>query len=414
MARRSSIVSSLLLGSIGWLASTGSFGFELVATLPHSLHRGPPAGAAVNEAGDPGRRRRTEELPAPATARVLWQKQSAGGLSGNLLVDEQARIFGTGNGRVFQWSVLGEQLFNVPAPFSSALAAALLPGGTRVFSTREGRLLAFSPHGQFVFDVELDGSRTWNASSVLAMPGGGALAAFGGWLFHVDAVGAMQARLRWKEPVRHTLVAGNRAIGIDELGDVFEWDGHSEPISRGSVGGRASAAALSGSDQVVAIIGTRQLVRLSLASGEARTWVDDSIGLLPQLAVPSDEQVVLFRTDGARLLAGPNDGISVAPARGQNTSLDPLLLLTSPDGSRAWWTPEAALVLESGTDELAELVEVHCADPLSLVSLGAGRLAAGCGSGQLWALGPTAPGGPKNAPPSASMGHGVRAHKIVY
>jgi hypothetical protein len=412
MTRRSSIIPVLLLGSLGWLA--GSSARERVATLPHLLHRGPPPGPAVNRHGDPGRRSRAQQLPVPAGARVLWQKQASGGLSGHLLVDEQARIFGTGHGRVFQWSALGEPQFNRVAPFSSALAGALLPGGLRVFSTREGHLLGFSPEGDFVFDAELDVSRNWNAASVVAMPSGGALAALGTWLFHVDAAGALEAHLRWKEPVRHTLIAGRRALCIDELGDVFEWDGYSEPIHRGRFGGRVSAAALSGADQLVAIVGTRLLVQLSLASGEARTWVDDSIGLLPELAVPSDERVLLFRADGARLLVGPNDTLSVAPARSQNTSMDPLELLTSADGSRAWWTPETALVLESGTDDLAELAEVRCGDPISLVALGAGRIAAGCGSGQLWAIGPTAQEGPNRASPSASLGHGVRQHKIVY
>jgi hypothetical protein len=111
--------------------------------------------------------------------------------------------------------------------------------------------------------------------------------------------------------------------------------------------------------------------------------------------VPNGEQLYVLGTNGIlyaiRSSAGANSESEAAAPEPQRLPAGSGELSTGPDGTVAWFVPNAALTLQRPGGESRSLSEVVCAQPSSLVPAGGGRLVAACRSGQLWLIGPSAP-----------------------
>lgn len=358
---------------------------DLVTSLPHILYRGPPSGTAVTFGVDWGRTRRAAELPVPASAVVLWKRQIPGGISCNVLVDAEGRIFLAGLGRVTQLDRHGTREYSQRADFSSAAAAALLADGTRVVLTRERRLMSWSRRGAPGVDIELGAPSRFAFSNLLPLPDGSLLVSIGPWLFNTSG-GKVRDHVELKDPVEHTLVVGGRVLAIDDKGNAFEWSGRATPRARGSFGGRVTATAVSSSEALLGVLANRAVVELSLTSGNLRELARFSApGLLPVIAVPAAERTISMQTDGTLVALGATSSAYQRPSATEGPT--DVQLLGSPDGSVAWIATNAPLRIQGIEVDARELLEVRCAQLASLVPAGPSKLAVACSSGQVWLVG---------------------------
>jgi hypothetical protein len=317
----------------------------------------------------------------------LWRAQVKGGISCNLLVDSAGSIFAAGLGHVTQIAADGKRQYSRRASFSNAIAAALLANGDRVVLTREGQLLAWSAAGTAGLNIALSTPARWSQGGLMPLSDGGLLVSIGSWLFRLGPDGEARGHTRLKFQIAQTLIADHRIIVIDETGETLEWDGHSPPVHRGSFGARVTSVAVRETTTLVGLVGNRTLVELALLTGSARRLTPrDGPALLPALSTPAPGRVNVLRSDGALLALGP-EPLPLAPS-GKALADAPTdaQLLSSPGGTLAWFAANIPLELQSSSDQ-TQLPEVQCPQPISLVSAGAGRIAAGCRTGQLWLIG---------------------------
>ncbi len=378
--------SQSLLAALFFL-SVEAQGSDLTASFPQTLYRGAPRGHSTMAGGDWTRAYRAAELPAPKAARALWRAQVPGGISCNLLVDSAGSIFAAGLGHVTQIAADGKRQYSRRANFSNAIAAALLANGERVILTREGRLLAWSAAGTAGLNIALSTPPRWSQGSLLPLSDGGLLVSIGHWLFRLGPDGEARGHARLKFQISQTLIADLRIIIVDETGEALEWDGHSPPVHRGSFGARVSSAAVRETTTLVGLVGNRTLIELALLTGTARRLTPhDGPALLPALSTPAPGRVNVLRSDGALLAIGP-EPLALAP-NGKALADAPTeaQLLSSPEGTLAWFAANIPLELQSEAGEY-QLSEVQCPQPISLVPAGPRRIAAGCRTGQLWLIG---------------------------
>jgi hypothetical protein len=362
---------------------------ELPTPLPHTLHVGLPLGFATTRDVDPSRSRRSAELPGADRARVLWQKQVPGGVSCNVLVDEDGRAFVAGQGRISQLASDGSLQFSVPAELFTPTSAALLADGTRALLTREGHISGWSPSGAVVFDRALNGPAPAASSTLLPLPDGGLLTSLGSWLFSLDASRGPPRYTSLPSAVQHTLLVERRSVAVDDRGRVFEWDGRDAARPMGAFSGPAGAVLADGRS-LVAVVG-RNIERMDAQSGEVRELARfEPPGVAPLLALPAPEQPVSIKLDGVWSSLPGGSVLSPAPRRPINDSLTRIDLLVDTGGTVAWWAAEVALHVETAPGVGRELSDVRCAAPISLVPAGPGRLIAACNSGAIWLVGPDA------------------------
>jgi len=364
----------------------------LTPALPHAIHRGKPPGAAALRGVDWSRARRAP-LPPPEGMAVRWQRRIAGGLSGDVLVDDDGRIFATGQGRVLQLDAEGREQYLRRAEFSSAVASALLADGQRVVLAREGTLEAWSADGAPSFHVELQIPAGWTRGALLPLPEGNVLVSAGAWLLLLSARGNVEGYTHLKEAVAETLVSAGQTWILTEHGDVLSWDGRSGPAKRGSFDARVSSAAVRAPGQLLAILDGRELAEWSLATGQRRSLARlEGVGASGRLSVPTRTLVHILGTSGALfsvLLDATGD--AEAPPETQQLPTGPGELVSSADGVLAWFVSNAPLTLQRRDGVPHSLNEVVCAQPSSLMPAGSGRLLAACRSGQLWLIGRPAP-----------------------
>jgi PQQ-like domain len=382
---------------------------DLPTALPHTLHVGSPRGFATARDVDPGRTRRAAALPGADRAQVLWQKQVPGGISCNVLVDEDGRAFVAGQGRVSQLARDGSLQFSTPTDFSSAVSAALLADGTRVLLTREGRVIGWSPAGALVFEVSLDAPAPSAFSALLPLPDGGVLASLGSWLFSLDATRSPRRFASLPATVQHTLLVGRRSVAVDERGRVFEWDRSEPPRPIGAFTGPLGAIVVDGSS-LVGVAG-RNVERLD-ANGDLHELARfDAPGVAPLLALPAPAQPITMQLDGVWSSLHDGGAPSPPPRRASSDTLTRLDLIADENGSVAWWAAEVPLHLETAPGAGRELSDVRCAAPASLVPAGADRLIAACNSGAIWLIGPDVSANPAAAAepsnPAGTAGSGA-------
>lgn len=385
------IRTALALALAMAMAALPAAGDDLVTARPHEFVLGPPRGFASAADVDPAHSRHATALPPIDTARVSWRRQVPGGIGCNALVDADGRVFVAGIGRVTQLGPDGALQYSQAAGFSGAVAAALLADDTRAVLTREGRLVGWSPSGALAFDVALDVAAASSTSSLLPLPDGGALASVGRWLFELDATRGVRGYAQLPAPAQHTLLAGSRALIIDEQGRVFDWD-RREPLRSVGSFGHPIAAALVDAGSLIALSSRRGLQRLASSDGSVRELARlDAPGVAPVLGWAAAGRWVLMKPDGAwfsleRAGAPQSPGVRAAP-----TALSEHQLLVDGAGVVAWWASELALRIETAPGVGRELSDVRCTIPASLAPAGHGRMVAACGSGVIWLIGPEAP-----------------------
>ena len=368
---------------------------ELTPVLPLTIHHGKPPGAAALRGVDWSRARRAE-LPAPEGLAVLWQRRIAGGLSGDVLVDDAGRIFATGQGRVLQLGSDGREQYLRRAEFSSAVASALLADGQRVVLAREGTLSAWSADGDPTFRVELQVPSGWTRGDLLPLPEGSVLVSTGAWLLLVSARGRVEGYTHLKEAVAETLVSAGQTWILTERGEVLTWDGRSPPVKQGNLDGTVSAAAVLGPGQLVAVLGGKELVEWSITTGQRRSLAHlEGAGASARLSVPRSTLVLVLGANAA-LFSVPlaANGDAETPPESERLPAGSGELISSADGVLAWLVSSAPLTVQRADGVRQALSEVVCAQPSSLVPAGSGRLLAACRSGQLWLIGPSAPSAP--------------------
>lgn len=373
---------------------------DVVAALPHTLYRGVPRGWTSTEGVDGSRSYRMTEPPVPGSSRVLWQTQVPGGVSCNLLADDLGRVFVAGQGLVTELTRDGTRAYARRTGSAAAVVTTLLANGARAVLTRDGRLRTWSASGKPGFVVELDAPTPWVHGTLLPLPRGAALVSVGPWLFEVELDGAIVAHTRLKQPVEHTLLAGERVAIVDAHGGVFAWDGESAPARHGSFGGRVTRVVAQDPTTLVGLVRDRVLVEVSLTTRASRELSgSERPGLAPVLALSGTGSFALMKTEGTVFVHGPVDPPVVrAPGEGgQHVITDPHLL-ASDAGTLVWFAANSALRLER-QGELQEIADVRCTHPVSLVPAGRARVVAGCRSGQVWMIGPGASAAAKPAPP---------------
>jgi hypothetical protein len=368
------------------LCAAGARAEPLTSALPQTIQRGKPPGAAITRGGD-GSRSRSAELPAPGEAGVLWQRRIPGGLSGDVLVDEDGNVFVTGQGRVVQLSADGRHEFTRRAEFSSAAASALLSDGQRVVLGRDGDLAAWSARGRATFQLALPVPPGSARGALLPLPEGCVLVSAGTWLLQISARGRLEGYAQLAAPVAETLIDGDRTWIISESGDVLSWDGHSPPAQRGSFAGQVSAAALRAPGQVLALVNGNELAQWSLGSGPPSTLAKlDGLGNAARASVPTSALVHVLGTSGTFLsLALEGAEAELAP-EGRRLPPGAGELLSSPTTVALFVANTPLILRQQGAEQVAS--EVVCAQPMSLVPAGGRRLVAACRSGQIWLIGP--------------------------
>jgi hypothetical protein len=363
---------------------------DLVTAEPHEFVLGPSRGFAIAVDVDPAHSRHVSSLPALEAARVVWQRQIPGGIGCNVLVDGDGRVFLTGLGRVTQLGPDGALQYSQSQGFSGAVAAALLADGTRAVLVREGRVLGWWPSGAVAFDVALEVPAASSTSSLLPLPDGGVLASVGQWLFEIDATRSVRAYAALPAAAQHTLLAGSRALVIDEQGRVFEWD-RREPVRAVGSFGNPIAAALIESGSLIALSSRRGLLRMDRSDGGVHELARlDAPGVAPVLAWVAPRRWVLMKHDGSWFIAEPDVAPHGLGMRAEPGALSELELLVDATGAVAWWASEAPLHLETAPGVGRELADVRCTVPASLAPAGHGRLVAACSSGLVWLVGPEA------------------------
>lgn len=364
---------------------------DVVAALPHTLHRGPPRGWATTEGVDWTRSYQMRDVLAPRAARALWKAQLTGGVSCNVLVDEEGRVFAAGQGQVTQLDREGAREYSHRTDSPGALAATLLADGARVVLTKDGRVSSWSRRGRAGFSLALAAPPAAAHGSLLPLPEGGALVSIGAWLFELEPSGAIRGRALLKQNVDHTLIANERAVVVDDKGDVMTWNGESFPERRGSFGGRVARVTARGPSSLVGLLPARGLVEVSLSTGD-RTQLagTENVGLLPVLAVSGSESFALMASDGSPFLHSSGAILPAGTSRaGKADLIGDAHLLASADGTLISLGSHTALRLQKG-GEVQQVDEVRCAHPVSLVPAGSSRVLAACSSGQLWLIGPAA------------------------
>jgi hypothetical protein len=384
-SRRRGGVAALALG----LCAAAADAEPLTPALPQTIQRGKPPGVAIARGGDWSRARRAE-LPAPAEAAVLWQRRIPGGLSGNVLVDDDGNVFVAGQGRVVQLSADGRSAFTRPAEFSSAAASALLSDGQRVVLGRDGRLAAWSARGRATFQLALPVPPGWTRGDLLPLPDGGVLVSAGAWLLQISSRGELTGYAQLAAPVAETLVDADHTWIISEAGDILSWDGHSPPVQRGSFAGQVSAAVLRAPGQVLALVNGGELAQWSLGTAQRSTLAKlDGLGNAAHASVPTNALVHVLGTSGNLLsLAIADAGGAESAPESRRVPPGAGELLSSPN-TVAWFVANTPLTLRQPPAEQT-LSEVVCAQPSSLAAAGAHRFVAACRSGQIWLIGPAA------------------------
>lgn len=381
------------LGGLALLAllARSAAAAELVTAQPHEFVLGPSPGYAVTAGVDPAHSRHSAELlPTAEVARVLWQRQIPGGIGCNALVDGDGRVFIAGPGRVTQLAPDGALQFSQTEGFASPAAAALLADGTRAVLTQDGRVLGWSPSGVIAFDVALEAATASSASSLVPVPDGGVLASVGRWLFEIDATRSVRAHTALPAPAQHTLLAGARAVVIDEQGRVFEWDRH-EPLRPVGAFGGPIAASLIDAGGLIALGSRRSLQRMDRANGSVHELARfDASSLAPTLGWLASQRWLLMKYDGSWFTIEHGVAPAALGGRAEPPASSGLELLVDASGAVAWWASEAALHLETAPGVGHELADVRCSVPANLAPAGRGRLLAACGSGLVWLIGPPA------------------------
>jgi hypothetical protein len=373
--------------ALAWMTvAAPALGADLVTARPHAFVLGPSLGSAIAPGVDPAHSRQATELPAVDAARVSWRRHIPGGVGCNVLVDADGRIFVAGLGRVTQLGPDGALQFSQGQRFSGAVAAALLADGTRAVLTREGSLFGWSPSGAIAFELALDVPAAPSTSSLLPLPDGGALASVGAWLFEIDATRSVGAHAVLAAAAQHTLLAGSRAIVIDEHGRVFEWDRREPMRSLGSFGSPI-AAALVDAGSLVALSSRRSLLRMGSDGRVHELARLDATGVSPMLGRIAPGRWALMKHDGTWFSLERDVAPHALAMRPDPAGLSDIDLLVDATGV-AWWASEAPLRLEKAPGVGRELSDVRCAVPASLVPAGAGRLVAACSSGLIWLVGP--------------------------
>jgi hypothetical protein len=366
-------------------------GADVVTAQPHAFVLGPSRGSATAAGVDPTHSRQATELPPVDTARVVWRRHIPGGIGCNVLVDAEGRVFAAGLGRVTQLGPDGALQYSQSERFSGAVAAALLADGTRAVLTREGSLVGWSPSGAVAFEMALEVPAAPSTSSLLPLPDGGALASVGVWLFELDAMRSVRAYAVLAAPAQHTLLAGSRAIVIDEQGRVFEWDRREALRSLGSFGSPI-AAALVDAGSLIALSSRRSVLSMARADGAVHELARlDAPGVAPVLGRITAGRWALMKHDGTWFSLERDVAPHALALRPDPAGLSEIELLVDATGSVAWWASEAPLRLETAPGVGRELSDVRCTIPVSLVPAGPGRLVAACGSGLIWLVGPEPP-----------------------
>jgi hypothetical protein len=377
---------------------------ELTPALLQTIHRGKPPGSSALRGVDWGRTRRAE-LPTPGDAVVLWQRRVAGGLSGDVLVDAEGRVFAAGLGRVLQLGADGRDEYSRRVEFSSAVASALLADGQRVVLSREGTLAAWSARGDATFQVALQVPPGWTRGDLLPLPEGGVLVSTGAWLFDVSPRGEIEGYTYLKEAVAETLVSAGQTWILAERGDILTWDSRSAPVKQGSFEGHVSAAAVRAPGQLIAIVDGRELAEWSQNDAHRHSLASlDGVGSNARLSVPTGARVLVLGSSGA-LYSVLLDTAARTDALPETQPLPPGSgdLVSSADGTLAWFVANAPLTLQGADGATSSFSDVVCAQPASLAPAGAGRLLAACRSGQLWLVGlaARAEGTRRTEPPTA-------------
>jgi hypothetical protein len=360
----------------------------LAAALPTRVVLGPPRGAAAL-AGVNGARDQISAHPLPRAARVLWSRTLASGIGCELLADEQGRVFIAGLGRLTQLSPAGRLEFSQSHGFSRPLAAALLNDGTRVVLAEDLQLIALTERGEPRFALRL-GSASTAGASLLPLWDGGVLVALGAWLLNYDAHGNLRSSAELDERARVTLQSGRDVLIVGARGGVYRWDGHGGVVRSGSFARTVQDAALNG-DSIIALLVEDELAELSLRTGSVETLSDRTRASRAPSGRGKDQRR-LRAVAGASLLLLPFELDAPTSDLAQSASS----WLGGADGALATISANGPLTLHRG-DSTTSLGEVRCSDPVSLIPAGAGRIALGCRSGQIWLVG--------DEPPAAAPAH---------
>jgi hypothetical protein len=377
-------VAAALVGNVA-----GASAADLVSTRPHELVVGASPGEATSRDVDASRCRHARQLPEQEAARVVWQRNIPGGVSGNILVDAQGRIFAAGAGRVTQLAADGALQYSQQAAFSGAVATAMLADGTRAVLTREGRVQAWTPGGAPAFDVELDAPAPSSASALLPLPDGGVLAAVAHWVFEIDATRVVRSYATLPSPVQHALIVAGRALLVDERGRVYEWDRRSHPRALGSFSGAVSTASADAA-WLVALPARRSVELMDRSDGSVRELARlDPPGAAPVLGCVEPGRWVVMKYDGSWFTVAADPALRAPARRAGPDTFSQVELLVDGSGSVAWWASEVPLRLEAASGVGRELAEVRCAVPASLTPALPSRLVAACSSGTIWLIGPS-------------------------
>lgn len=351
---------------------------------PRRFVVGDARGAASVTGISLARDRRTS-LPPPRSPRVARSVHVEGGVTCEMLADDDGRVIVAGVGTSTELTPEGKIERRSSHGVGQARHLALLNDGTRVVLTDEPRLAAWSPGGAPRFSLRPAHAST-TVGGLLPLWDGGVLVLLGSSVHAYSAAGELRRRLELPERAQTALRNGEELVVVGARGGVYRWRGHGELELElvASVPSPVLDAALVGHGTLVTLSSNDSLVHVDLARRRAEPLSGGPGAPGSRWALLED---MLLGSAGGRLIVLRADPSRVPPLRellaraGFEASW-----LSSATGSAALAAPAEPLRVLHDDGGVREVGDVRCDDPISLIPTGPRRLALACRSGRVWLI----------------------------
>jgi hypothetical protein len=201
-----------------------------------------------------------------------------------------------------------------------------------------------------------------------------------------DARGQLRASAELDERARVTLSLGRDTLIVGARGGVYRWDGYAAVTRVGRFGRPVLDAVLDRGGSIIGLLPEDELAALSLSSAELTPLSShaSSAGSNLRRGVERESWVTPVASASLMLLRFAGD----APREAAVPELSSASLhwLAGADHALATISASTPLTFHR-SDGAPEVTKLRCADPLSLIPAGSGRIALGCRSGNLWLVG---------------------------
>lgn len=311
--------------------------------------------------------------------------------------EKGALIVAHGGGKLTEIDPRGRLSFSVRVgPDAAATGPVIGNDGLRWLVTLGGEVAGVSSEGRVRFRRPLTGFANLEGALATPLSTGGLALAAGNRLAMLDREGNMLWLVRSDEVTRALLERQGELLVVAADGKVLRRGAEGQLGAIADLGAGVDAAALSpAADELVAVLGQRELVVHELSSGKRRVLLSEpSLALTGALAVGAAGEVRVL-AQGGLLIGLSRQGqeafrAPLSPGAFGFVSHPPTPLIDA-RGKSAVTLPDAGLALVSPSGELELVPGSACPEPLRPTPIGERTLVLTCRSGLVFALSGKAP-----------------------